>query len=245
MFKQTVLITGASRGIGRAAAELFAKKGWNVLINYLNSEEAALTLRHDLNLTPGTADIFKADVSKRSQVEQLVAFGLERFGDIDVLVNNAGVSQTGLFSDITEPEWDKIFAVNLKGVFNCCQSVLPVMLRKKSGKIINVSSIWGLTGASCEVPYSAAKAGVIGLTKALAKELGPSNIQVNCVAPGIIETDMLNHLTPEDLNELKNETPLQKIGRPQDAANTILFLASAEADFLTGQVISPNGGLVI
>lgn len=244
-FKKTVLITGASRGIGKATAELFAKKGWNVLINYLKSEEAALALRHDLNLTMGTAEVFKADVSKRSQVEQLVAYGLERFGDIDVLVNNAGLSQTGLFGEITEQEWDAVLAVNLKGVFNCCQSVLPVMLRKKSGKIINVSSIWGMVGASCEVPYSAAKAGVIGLTKALAKELGPSNIQVNCVAPGIIETEMLKHLSPEELAELKNETPLQKIGQPKDIAGTIAFLASAEADFITGQVISPNGGFVI
>ncbi len=243
--KKTVLITGASRGIGKATAELFAVKGWNVLINYLNSQEAALALRHDLNLTLGTAEVFKADVSKRSQVEQLVAYGLERFGDIDVLVNNAGLSQTGLFGEITEQEWDAVLAVNLKGVFNCCQSVLPVMLRKKSGKIINVSSIWGMVGASCEVPYSAAKAGVIGLTKALAKELGPSNIQVNCVAPGIIETEMLNHLSPEELAELKNETPLQKIGRPEDVAGSIAFLASTEADFMTGQVISPNGGFVI
>ncbi len=243
--KKTVLITGASRGIGKATAELFSEKGWNVLINYLNSEEAALALRHDLNLTQGTAEVFKADVSKRCQVEQLIAYGLERFGDIDVLVNNAGLAQTGLFSEITELEWDAIFAVNLKGVFNCCQSVLPAMLRKKSGKIINVSSIWGMVGASCEVPYSAAKAGVIGFTKALAKELGPSNIQVNCVAPGIIETEMLKHLSPEELTELKNETPLQKIGQPRDVASIIAFLASAEADFITGQVISPNGGFVI
>lgn len=243
--KKTVLITGASRGIGKATAKMFAEKGWNVLINYLNSEEAALTLRDDLNITSGAAEVFKADVSKRSQVEQLVAYGLERFGDIDVLVNNAGLSQTGLFGEITEQEWDAVFAVNLKGVFNCCQSVLPVMLRKKRGKIINVSSIWGMVGASCEVPYSAAKAGVIGLTKALAKELGPSNIQVNCVAPGIIETEMLMHLSPEELAELKNETPLQKIGRPEDAAGTIAFLASAGADFITGQVLSPNGGFVI
>jgi 3-oxoacyl-[acyl-carrier protein] reductase len=243
--KKTVLITGASRGIGKATAELFAEKGWNVLINYLNSEAAALTLRRDLNLASGTAEVFKADVSKRCQVERLVAYGLERFGDIDVLVNNAGLSQTGLFGDFTEQEWDAIFAVNLKGVFNCCQSVLPVMLRKKRGKIINVSSIWGIVGASCEVPYSAAKAGVIGLTKALAKELGPSNIQVNCVAPGIIETEMLKHLSPEELAELKSETPLQKIGQPRDVAGIIAFLASAEADFITGQVISPNGGFVI
>ena len=242
---KTVLITGASRGIGKATAELFAEKGWNVLINYLNSEEAALALRQKLNLTLGTAEVFKADVSKLSQVEQLVAYGLERFGDIDVLVNNAGLAQTGLFGEITEAEWDAVLAVNLKGVFNCCQSVLPVMLRKKRGKIINVSSIWGMVGASCEVSYSTAKAGVIGLTKALSKELGPSNIQVNCVAPGIIETEMLKHLSPEEMAELKTETPLQKIGQPRDVANTISFLASAEADFITGQVISPNGGFVI
>jgi len=243
--KKTVLITGASRGIGKATAEYFSEKGWNVLINYFASENEAFALLQNLQLKGGEADVYKADVSDRKKVEQMVEYCLNKYGTIDVLVNNAGISKQSLFSDITEREWDEVLAVNLKGVFNCCQSVLPVMLKKKSGKIINVSSIWGMVGASCEVHYSAAKAGVIGLTKALAKELGPSNIQVNCVAPGIIETDMLSKLSPGELSCLREATPLMKLGKPEDVAGCIFFLASEEADFITGQVVSPNGGFVV
>ncbi|MDD4169127.1 MAG: 3-oxoacyl-ACP reductase FabG [Desulfotomaculaceae bacterium] len=243
--RKTVIITGASRGIGKATAELFSEKGWNVLINYSASENEAFALRQHLRLQGGEADVYQADVSDRKKVEQMVKYCFNKYGTIDVLVNNAGVSKQSLFSDITAREWDEILAVNLTGVFNCCQSVLPVMLKNKCGKIINVSSIWGMVGASCEVHYSAAKAGVIGLTKALAKELGPSNIQVNCVAPGIIETDMLLELTFDELSDLKKATPLMKLGQSRDVANCIFFLASEEANFITGQVISPNGGFVI
>lgn len=243
--RKTVIITGASRGIGKATAKLFSEKGWNVLINYSASANEAFALRQHLQLQGGKADVYQADVTDRKKVKQMIKYCFNKYGNIDVLVNNAGVSKQSLFSDITASEWDEILAVNLTGVFNCCQSVLPVMLKNKCGKIINVSSIWGMVGASCEVHYSAAKAGVIGLTKALAKELGPSNIQVNCVAPGIIETDMLSEFTIDELSDLKEATPLMKLGRSRDVANCIFFLASEEADFLTGQVLSPNGGFVI
>lgn len=243
--QKTVIITGAARGIGRATAEVFSDKGWSVLINYHTSEKEALSLLQGLRLKKKKADLFRANVSNREQVDQMVAHCLDQFGHIDVLVNNAGLSRQNLFGDISEPEWDEVISVNLKGVFNCCQSVLPVMLKQKSGKIINVSSMWGMVGASCEVHYSAAKAGVIGFTKALAKELGPSNIQVNCVAPGIIETDMIKSLAPDELTYLKKATPLMRIGNVMDVANCIVYLASSESDFMTGQVMSPNGGFVI
>lgn len=246
MPNKTVIITGASRGIGKSAAEEFCRKGWNVLVNYLHSEIEAIQLLATLNhIRTGSAEIFQADVTQREQVNQMVDYCVKKFGSLDVLVNNAGISRQTLFTDITETEWDEVMDVNLKGVFNCCQSVLPFMLERKSGSIINISSMWGLTGASCEVHYSAAKAAVIGLTKALAKELGPSNIRVNCVCPGVINTDMISDLSPQDRQDLENATPLMRLGTPQDVAHCIYFLASPEAAFFTGQVLSPNGGFVI
>jgi 3-oxoacyl-[acyl-carrier protein] reductase len=190
-------------------------------------------------------DTFKADVSNRGEVQAMIDFCLSRFGGIDLLVNNAGISQTSLFTDITEADWDRMIDTNLKGVYLCTQAVLKSMLGVKRGKIINIASIWGMVGGSCEVHYSAAKAGVIGLTKALAKELGPSNIQVNCIAPGVIATDMLSEYNKAELDDLKNQTPLLRLGTPEDIAACAFFLASEAADFLTGQVISPNGGFVI
>ncbi|NPV93147.1 MAG: 3-oxoacyl-ACP reductase FabG [Firmicutes bacterium] len=243
--KKTVIITGAARGIGKATAEVFCARGWNVLLNYHTSEAEALRLRDELQGPGGSVAVFQADVTDRARIDQMVDHCLGAFGGLDVLVNNAGLSRYSLFGGITEDEWDQVMGVNLKGVFNCCQSVLPLMLKQKSGKIINVSSIWGMVGASCEVHYSAAKAGVIGLTKALAKELGPSNIQVNCVAPGVVATDMINTLTLEELADLEQATPLLRIGAAREIASCIYYLASSEADFITGQVISPNGGFVI
>jgi len=241
----TVIVTGASKGIGRAIAELFAFNGYNVVANYNNSKEEALSLISYLKSSGLSAELFKADVSSRAEVDEMVDFCLDRFGGLDVLLNNAGISQSQLFTDITEREWDNMMNVNLKGVFNCSQSVLRHMLPAKKGKIINISSMWGLVGGSCEVHYSAAKAGVIGLTKALAKELGPSNIQVNCIAPGVIQTEMLSEYSENDIDSLICETPLMRIGQPRNIAHSALFLSGPESDFITGQVLSVNGGFVI
>ncbi len=246
MKRKTALITGASRGIGRAIVILLANRNMNVILNYNQSQSEAdqivqMFAKNDF----GNVLALKADVSQRNQVDHLVEETHQIFGDIDVLVNNAGVAEQKLFSDILECEWDRMFDVNVKGMFNCTQAVLPDMIKNKSGKIINISSIWGIVGASCEVHYSASKAAVIGFTKALAKELGPSNINVNCVAPGVIQTDMLSGFSDEDMSDLKLQTPLGVVGKPSDVADIVDFLISDKADFITGQVISPNGGFVI
>jgi 3-oxoacyl-[acyl-carrier protein] reductase len=242
---KTVIITGAASGIGRSMVVLFAINGYNVLLNYNRSLEKAQLLYRKLKSKSLSIELFQADVTKRAQVDAMVDYCINQFGKIDILINNSGVSQQKIFTDISEDEWDYMINVNLKGVFNCTQSVLKHMIREKSGKIINISSIWGMVGASCEVHYSSAKAGVIGFTKALSKELGPSNIQVNCIAPGIIETDMLSSFSLEELKQLKDETPLMRLGKPKDIARCALFLASKNADFFTGQILSPNGGFVI
>lgn len=237
------LITGAAKGIGRAVAVQLKKDGFFVIINYYRSENEAVSLLHELNSTGSIkcAEIYKADVSDRSQVETM----LSAAGGVDVLVNNAGIAQQKLFTDITQHDWENMFAVDVTGVFNCCQCALPNMIHQKRGKIINISSMWGQVGASCEVHYSAAKAAVIGLTKALAKELAPSNIQVNCIAPGVINTSMNKNISEEVMRELKEETPLGRIGTPEDIAAAAGFLASENADFITGQVLGVNGGFII
>jgi 3-oxoacyl-[acyl-carrier protein] reductase len=242
---KNVLVTGASKGIGRAAAELFARSGYSVIINYNKSRAAALELEEKLKAEGLAAAAPKADVAKRSEVEQMLAKAAEIFGGIDVLVNNAGISGQKLFCEITEKEWDELFATDVKGVFNCSQAVLPHMLKNRSGCMINISSIWGMTGASCEAHYSAAKAAVIGLTKALAKELGPSGIRVNCIAPGIIDTGMNGFLNDGERRALIDKTPLMRFGAPEDIAAAALFLAGGGAGFITGQVLSPNGGFLI
>lgn len=241
----TVLITGASRGIGRAAALHFAKEGWQVAVNYCRSGQEAYQLVKELEKIGCAAVAVQGDVRSRQQVDAMVEQIHKALGPIDVLVNNAGIAQQKLFNDITEAEWDDMFAVSVKGCYHCAQAVLPDLLQKKSGSIINVSSMWGQTGASCEVHYSAAKAAVIGFTKALAKELGPSHIRVNCVAPGVVATEMNAALSPEILEELREETPLEQIGTAEDIAAAIYFLASEQARFITGQVLAPNGGFVI
>lgn len=241
----TVLITGASKGIGAATAILFAEKGYNVIINYNSSAESAILLEKSLNQNGYSALSYMADITKTHEVARMVNDCIAKFGKIDVLINNAGIAQQKLFTDITDSDWERMVSVNLTGTFNCCRAVVPHMVSRKSGCIINTSSIWGMTGASCEVHYSAVKAGIIGLTKALAKELGPSGIRVNCVAPGVITTRMNSNLSVETLAELADETPIGRLGSPSEVASTSLFLASRDAEFITGQVISPNGGFVI
>lgn len=243
--RKTVIITGASKGIGRETALLFAKNEYNVVINYNKSEEQALLLENEINSKGKSAIAIKADISNMNEVKAMVDETLKHFKSIDVLVNNAGIAEQKMFCDITENDWENMLKVNVTGMFNTCKCVMPFMIHKKEGKIINVSSIWGLVGASCEVHYSTSKAAIIGFTKALAKELGPSNIKVNCVAPGVINTDMNANLDRETIDTLKEETPLGTIGKPIDIANAIYFLASDKSNFITGQVISPNGGFVI
>lgn len=243
--KKTALVTGSSRGIGRAIATLFARNGYNVVINYNKSEEKAKELYEILTNEGLEVRIFKADVSKKEEANALVNYTIGQFENIDVLVNNAGISKPSLFTDISYEQWDEVMSVNLNSVFYMTKKALQYMLPNLSGKIINVSSMWGLVGGSFEVDYSASKAAIIGLTKALAKELGPSNIKVNAIAPGVINTDMLNDLSEDTLQALKEETPLMRIGEPEDIAKCALFLAGEGGDFITGQVISSNGGFVI
>jgi len=245
MEKKTAIITGASRGIGRAIANAFAENGYNVIINYKSNEEKALSLSGSLKVKGLCAEAFRADVGSYSEAKALVDFAYERFGSVDVLVNNAGISQIKLFTDITEDDWSNMISTNLTGVFNCSQHAAKYMISQKSGNIINISSMWGSVGASCEVHYSAAKAGVIGLTKGLAKELGLSGIRVNCITPGVIMTEMMDGFTKEELDSIKEEIPLDRFGTPEDVAEVALFLASDSAKNITGQVIGTNGGMVI
>ncbi|MCI5928754.1 MAG: 3-oxoacyl-ACP reductase FabG [Pseudoflavonifractor capillosus] len=245
MEQKTALITGASRGIGAATARRLARAGYAVAVNYCSSEDRALALVEELRAEGHTAMAVRADVSDPEQVQAMVDNVLDKFCQLDILVCNAGRSWVGLLGDMTVAEWRELLSVNLDSVFYCCKAVLPHMIHRKKGKIITVSSMWGQVGASCEAAYSASKAGVIGLTKALAKELGPSGIAVNCVAPGVIDTEMNKNLTDEDLDALREETPLERIGKAEDVAESVLFLASEGADFITGQVLCPNGGLII
>lgn len=242
---KTALITGASKGIGSACAVAFAMDGYNVVINYNYSGNSAASLKNTINSNGYNSIAVAADVRSFEEVDRMVEYTIKQFGSIDVLVNNAGIAQQKPFTDITIEDWNNMIETDLTGVFNCCKSVIPHMIKRKCGSIINISSMWGETGGSCEVHYSAAKAGVIGLTKALAKEMGPSNIRVNCVSPGVINTDMNKNLSLDDMNSLCDETPLGRIGTPDEVAKTVLFLANEDSSFITGQVISPNGGIYI
>lgn len=243
--KKTVVVTGGSRGIGRSMVLAFAEKGYNVVFCYEKNENAALETEKTARKFNSEVYAFKGDVSKSCDVEKLFAFTEEKFSGADILVCNAGIGRQRLFTDITDEDFDRMIGVNLKGVFYCCRRALPYMIRNKWGRIINITSMWGETGGSCEVDYSAAKAGVIGLTKALAKEVGPSGITVNAVSPGVIETEMNSAFTPEDMAALADETPLCRIGRPEEVAAAAVFLAGEEASFITGQVLGVNGGIVI
>lgn len=238
--KKTALITGASRGIGSAIALRLAEDGYFTVINYNTSREAAEIIA---SITGGIA--VKADVSDPVEVSEMMNIIALRSGGIDLLVNNAGISISGLFTDIPVQREQRMWDVNVNGVFNCTRAVLPRMINKKSGRIINISSMWGQVGASCEVHYSAAKAAIIGFTKALAKEVGPSGINVNCIAPGVIQTEMNRQHSAETMDALREETPLCRLGTPEDVAKAVSFLASPDSDFITGQVMGVNGGFVI
>lgn len=241
--EKVVIVTGATGGIGRAIVELLSKKNMNVIACYNKSDDKAFEIKEELKKENIEIDIIKGDVSKRADCKKIIDYAMNRFKKIDVLINNAGISTYNLFTDISDEEWNKTIDVNLNSVFYMSQETAKHMISRKSGCIINISSIWGMVGASCEVAYSVSKAGVDGMTKALAKELGPSNIRVNSIAPGTIDTYMNSHLTNDELNMIKDETPLGKIGKPEDIAKCINWLI--EDEFTTGQIISINGGWTI
>ena len=240
MNNKIILVTGASRGIGRAIAKLLAENNYTVIANYNKSFNEAKSLQDELNKKNIKIDIFKADVSKRDEVKELINFVLSKYGRIDVLINNAGIAQEKLFQDISDEDWNNVINVNLYSVFCVTQEVVQSMINNKSGLIINISSIYSVSGGSLACAYSASKSGIDGITKSLAKELGPSNIRVNSIAPGVIDTDMNKYLTKEDISEIKNQSSLQKIGNGIDIARCILWLV--EDEFTTGQIISIDGG---
>lgn len=237
------IVTGGAKGIGRAIVESLAEKGIKVILNYNHSEEQAIQVKKELSQKGYRVEICKADVSKSEQAQRLVSFAKKTYGEIDILVNNAGIDKWQLFTDITDQDWDNMIQNNLNSVFYMTREVVKDMINKKSGCIINISSIWGITGASCEVAYSVTKAGIDGLTKSLAKELAPSGIRVNSIAPGFIMTDMNKGFSKEELEQIKEEIPLGKIGKPEDIAKCVKWLV--EEEYTTGQIISPNGGWVI
>ncbi|RJG22355.1 elongation factor P 5-aminopentanone reductase [Paenibacillus thiaminolyticus] len=238
----SVLITGASRGIGAAIAHRFASVGMKVIIHYLNSHEAANEVARTCLAYGGEAITIRADLRSAEQIDRMKS-KLDELGFTpDILVNNAGTAYYGLFTDVTEEEWDDCMNINLKGMFLCTQRFAPHMISQKYGRIINVSSVWGITGASCEVMYSTAKGGVNAFTKSLAKELAPSGVTVNAVAPGAVDTDMMKHLDTSERSALEEDIPAGRLGTPNEIASLVYFLALPESSYITGQVISPNGG---
>lgn len=241
---KVALVTGGSRGIGAAASVELAKLGYAVAVNYKSNSEAAEKVCEEIQGFGGVAQAFQADISDSDALDKMFSDIHSSLGEISVLVNNAGVAYIGLLQDMSDEEIRNLSDVNLLGAMLCTKRAVPDMIRRHDGVIINIASMWGEVGASCEVVYSACKAGIIGFTKALAKELGPSGIRVNCVSPGVIDTDMNSELTDETISELCEETPLLRIGKPSDVGKTIAFLASDKAGFITGQVISVNGGII-
>lgn len=242
---RSVLITGASGGIGRATARLFAGQGYAVAVHCHRSRDSAEALVQELQASGSNAILVEADVSNDGEVLQMVRQTEAAFGEISVFIHNAGIASQKLLTDLPPDEWRALMGVHLDGAFYGCRHVIPGMVRRKRGKILFVSSMWGVTGASCEAAYSAAKAGLIGLAKALAKELGPSSIQVNCVAPGVIDTAMCADLDTETRHALTDETPLGRLGTPEDVAQALAFLASPAADFITGQILGVDGGFAV
>ncbi len=239
-FMKNLLINGGSRGIGAELVRVFTSNGWNVVFTFLNSKEEADSLAKATG-----AYAYRADSASEEDVKSAVNYAISKLGSIDCLINNAGISSFSLFNDISLELWNKTMAVNLTGAFLYCREVSRHMISNKNGRIINVSSMWGITGSSCEVHYSASKAGLIGMTKALAKELGPSSITVNAIAPGVIETEMNRCLSEEDKTALVEETPLMRIGKPSEVAKCALFLSGDDASFITGEVLNVSGGFVI
>jgi len=242
---KTALVTGASRGIGRAVARQLAMEGYAVAVHCIHSTSDARTLCDEIAAGGGCAKPYFCDIADGKAVDTMIHNITRELGPILVLVNNAGIAQQKLFTDITDDEWRRMMAVHVDGAFYTCRACLPEMIRQHSGVIINVASMWGQVGASCEVHYSTAKAALIGLTKALAKEVGPSGVRVNCVAPGVILTDMLTGLDENALSALAEEAPLCRLGTPEDIAAAVSFLVSEKAAFITGQILAPNGGFVM
>ena len=243
--EKIALVTGSSRGIGRAIAARLAREGWAVCINYIERRDCAEELAAQLTAEGCRVMAVQADVADREAVNAMIRRVEETFGPVSLLINNAGITSQELFQDMTPELWHRYFGVNVDGSFHTIQAVLPAMLREHEGCIINISSIWGLRGASCEATYSATKHALIGLTKSLAAELGPTGIRVNCVAPGVIQTDMLSVLPPEALPMLAQETPVGRLGTPEDIAYAVSFLADEKASFITGQVLTSDGGYLL
>ena len=241
--QKVVLITGASKGIGRKIAEILAINNYTIIANYNNSEKEAIELKRKIEEQGKTLDIYKADITDQKQCKNLVEYVIKKYKKIDVLINNAGIDKIQLITEVTKEDWDNIINTNLYSAFIMCQETVHNMIQNKKGCIINISSIWGQVGASMEVVYSISKAGMDGLTKSLAKELGPSGIRVNSIAPGFIDTDMNNIYNKEEITQIKEEIPLQKIGETIDIAKCVKWLI--EDEYTTGQVISINGGWVI
>lgn len=242
---QVALVTGAGRGIGRSIARKLASSGYDVAVNYRKSAKEAEALASEIIILGRRAIAVQADVADGEAVKAMMAEVEDRLGPVTLLVNNAGLSASGLFQDTDYDAWRRLFAVNVDGAYHCIQAVLPHMLRQKEGCIINIASIWGLRGASCEVAYAATKAALVGLTRSLAAELAPSNIRVNAVAPGCIQTDMLAQLGEDTIAALAEETPMGRIGTVEDVAKAVRFLASADASFITGQVLTADGGFTL
>ena len=240
---RVAIVTGGAKGIGREIAVNIAKKGIKVIVNYNKSEEKAKELKEELAKQNIEIEIFKADISKLEEVKKLVKFSTDKYKNVDILINNAGISEYKLFTEETDEDWNRIINTNLYSAFAMCREVVPNMIQRKNGCIINISSVWGLVGSSLEVIYSISKAGMDGLTKSLAKELGPSNIRVNSIAPGIIDTSINDHLNSKELEEIKQEIPLEKIGKTEDIAKCVEWLIND--NYTTGQIISINGGWVI